>query len=454
VCVLLLAGEQALRRFAAADAEVLLTRCLTAAAHARDPEVQGRALIARAHAREARAAYREAIVDLEEAVAVAREAGDQRLEMVALRALGGEPTIALGLPMAATTAHLQDGLRLAMSLGDRSKEADLLAWLAILASNRLRFDQAADFGRRAVVAARASGDEHALAAALDGRKTSLAYLGEVVELVPVLDELLPLLRRQGDSFRLHWALFEAGFPAVAAGDWARATTSVEQALEVCRRDGLSAYVPWHVAHLGWLARLRGDDAAALELGRSAVSLNEEMPHAWCGAMAAALLGTTLLELGSAAEAVPVLERGRRLAEQVGSEAYLLRCLAPLAQATGDRAVLEDANRMFDSVGTPPGTVWMAADFAYLSLARAWLSAGDPERSRAVLAPMLVVAQRIPWVSPLAEGSLVDARAAAALGLVEEARGLYQRAGEVAGRHRLERVVVTVERELLGLAGRG
>jgi hypothetical protein len=65
-------------------------------------------------------------------------------------------------------------LRIAESTGDRATEADLLGRLAIIAANRLRLDVALDYGLRAVAAARASADEHALAAGLDGLK--IAYL--------------------------------------------------------------------------------------------------------------------------------------------------------------------------------------------------------------------------------------------------------------------------------------
>ncbi len=436
---LLRAGEQALSRYAAADAEELLGRSLEAAARSGDLDVRARALLARAHARVARAGYQDALADLELAVQVSRDTGDQRLEMRALRALGGEAQIALGRPVEEMTGHLQHALRLATSLGDRAMEADLLAWMAILASNALRFDEAVRHGRRAVDAARASGDVVALVAALDGRKTPLAYLGEIDELEPVLTELLPLLRRVGDTFRLHWTIFESGFPAVAAGDWATAAARFQLALDSCRSSGLSAYAPWHVAHLGWLARLQGRDDEALELGRLAVTLNEELPHAWCGATAAALLGGTLIETGQREAAVPVLERGCGLAGQHGSEAYLLRCLAPLAEATGSHEVLAEADAMLSRVGTPPGSAWMGGDFTYLSVARAWLSAGEPARARAVLAPMLVVAQRVPWVAALAQGSLVDAVAASRLGLDDEARSLMQVAADLARRFGLARV---------------
>ena len=85
----LLAGEQALARFATADAEALLTRALEEAERTGAAELLCRALVARGHARKVRGAYREAVGDFRAGLATAREAGDRRHEMRALRELGG-----------------------------------------------------------------------------------------------------------------------------------------------------------------------------------------------------------------------------------------------------------------------------------------------------------------------------------------------------------------------------
>ncbi len=81
------------------------------------------------------------------------------------------------MPTGYCESHLVRGLRLAELLGDQAAAADLLARLAIIATNTLRFDRALDYGQRAVAAGRAAGDDQALAAGLDGLKTAHAYLG-------------------------------------------------------------------------------------------------------------------------------------------------------------------------------------------------------------------------------------------------------------------------------------
>ncbi|MGH7623262.1 MAG: hypothetical protein ACREMU_13045, partial [Gemmatimonadaceae bacterium] len=315
-------------------------------------------------------------------------------------------------------------------------QADIQAWLAILAANGLRFSESVRYGESAVRAARASGDIEALAAALDGRKTSLAYIGEVAELQGVIDELDPLLRRLGDTFRLHWTVFESSFGAIARGDWEAASDRIKAGLETQRRSGYTAYAGWHVAHLGWIARLRGDLNEAVELGRRSLELCQEAPHVWCAATAGALLGTTLLEQGQRDAAVRVLERARSAAEQEGAEAYVLRCAAPLAEATRSLDVLLEADALIGSITAPEGSAFLVGDWCYLAVARAWLAHGEPERARAVLAPLLVAAERCSWVAPLAGASAVDGHAAAMLGLDDVAARQLDRAVQLAQRHGL------------------
>ena len=73
----------------------------------------------------------------------------------------------------------------------------------------------------------------------------------------------------------------------------------------------------------------------------------------------------------------------------GTEAYVLRSVAPLAEATGDPQLVERADALLRTVRTPPGGAWLGGGDCYLSVARALLSLGEPERARAALGPLLV-----------------------------------------------------------------
>jgi DNA-binding SARP family transcriptional activator len=435
----LLAAQDAMRRAAASDAIELSSQALAAAERGGDTQARARALILRGRAREAVGAHVTALTDLTLGAADARAAGDRRLEMLALRELGGDVPASRGLPISFYVSNLERGRRIAESTGDRAIEADLLGRLAIIAANRLRLDEALEAGLRAVAAARASADEHALAAGLDGLKIAYLSLGDVPGLAGVLAELDPLLRRLGDLFRLQWAEFESAFPFIAAAEWGQATSAMQTALEANRRGGYPHCAVWYTAHLGWLARLRGHDDDAMALGQRSLAMTEQLEHTWWKSAACALFGVTLLQRGDQAGAVEVLERGLAVAEQAGVEAYLLRCAAPLAEATGSPTVLARADRLLAQATIPADGAWLLGEESYLCLARAWLKAGDAERARAVLSPLLTVADRVPWTATLAATLALDGRALLRLGESEQARAQLLRAERIAAEHGLPHV---------------
>ena len=436
---LLSAADEAFRRFAVTDSAALATQALEAAERAGDLEVGARARVIRGRAHEGAAAVSAALADFSAGAAAARAAGDQRLEMLALRHLGGDAPVAHGMPTGYCESHLARGLRLAELLGDQAAAADLLARLAIIATNTLRFDRALEYGRRAVAAGRAAGDDQALAAGLDGLKTAHAFLGHAGALADVLDELEPLLRRQGDLFRLQHAVFESAFVPLAAGNWDQAIAATEAAIQINRRSGYPHWAAPYVAHLGWLARLRGRDGEAVSLGRRAVRLSEANDHPWGGALACATLGATLLAGGDRAEAIELFERGHAIAGQDGAEAYRLHCLAPLAEATGSPDVLAEASQLLAGATLPDGDAWVLGYEAYLSVARAWLTAGQPEQARAVLAPLLAAVERLPWVAALAAALVVDGTALGRLGERGQARAAVDRGAALAADHGLAHV---------------
>jgi tetratricopeptide (TPR) repeat protein len=411
----LLAGEQALGRFAARDAEALFTAALNAAERMGAAELLCRALLGRGRTRDACGRYRPALGDFQAALATARQAGDRRAEMHALHGLGGHAAAALGRPVSECDGLLGEALVIAEALGDREACVDLLARRAVVQTNRLRFAEAVTLARRAVAVARVAHTDEALALGLDGLKNTYAYLGEVGPLTEVIGELEPMLRRMGDLERLQWTVFESAIPAIAAANWSRAERQIGDAVEISRRSGLVGHEVWFVAHCGWVARLQGRGSDAFRHGRAAVELARRIDDAWFGPGAFAILACMHLELGDMAAAVPLLREGLDGAGREGAEAYRLRCVAPLAEATGDPGVLAEAESLFAMVEAPPGAAYVLGADIYLCLARLHLRQRDPERARAVLAPLLAAAQRLNWIPVLVSAGLLDARARIALG---------------------------------------
>ena len=104
--------------------------------------------------------------------------------------------------------------------------------------------------------------------------------------------------------------------------------------------------------------------------------------------------TTLLDLGRRDEAASLATAGLAALAPESGAAYRLRCLAPIAAATGE--CLDEADRLLASVTTPPGTGWVLGADVYEQVAAAWVAAGEPERASAAVAPLLAVTGDGTW----------------------------------------------------------
>jgi hypothetical protein len=266
----------------------------------------------------------------------------------------------------------------------------------VLRVSQLDFAGARDLARRGLSAGRAAEDERAYARGLDAVKTACAYLGLVDELATVVAELEPVLRRTGDLWTMQWAVFESSFVPLAAGDDEAALDRIGAALEVCRRSGYTAYEPFFLAHRGWVHRLAGRLDPARREGRRAVELAERHRHTWWSTTASSLYAATLLACGEPGPAAAVLGPAARVADVPGAEAYLLRCLGPLAEATGDVGVLRRADALLRSIRAPEGGAWLLGADAYLGVARGWRRAGDPDRADRILADLSAASRAAGW----------------------------------------------------------
>ncbi|MEO5710947.1 MAG: AAA family ATPase [Nocardioidaceae bacterium] len=388
----LLAGEAAMQRAAVDDAIVLFGRGLDAA---EAPELRARLLLERARAREAGITFELALPDIDEALRLARSGSDRRLEMAALRARGGDVPVALRRPSAEIAAHLEAGLALASGLGDRRSEANFTTRLTVLECTRLRLADALVRSEAGLARARSSASPEARMIALDGVKTVNGYLGNVDRLADVVAELEPELRRRGHTWFLQWAVFDSAFVPASRGDWPAARARVEEAVGVNRRSGYPAYTGYFTAHLGWFDRLDGDLDAALRQGRRALAQTSPVDHPWWFAAAAGLLAATLVDVGRTEEAAEVARRGLATTTPDTPEAWRLRCLAPLAAATGTADDLAAAVEVLAGVGCPPGGAWVGGADCYLLVARASLARGDADAASRWLAP-LADATRSGW----------------------------------------------------------
>jgi DNA-binding SARP family transcriptional activator/tetratricopeptide (TPR) repeat protein len=388
------AGRRARRAAALDDASALLALALADARAAGDPGAVATVLLERARTLETSAAYAAAEEDVIEARRLLRHAPDPRLELRSLRLLGGDLSVGRGRPLDDVVTHNREGADRAHELGDTVGAATFRTRIVVLECSRLRLARAHELATAAVASARATESDDVLARSLDGWKTVCSYLGDAAGLARVLAELLPLIERLDVPFLRQWAVLESAYVPAAAGDWATALATVDQALELNAATGYDAYAGYFRAQRAWLARVSGDLDTALDDGRAAVAAASPTAHPWWYATAVGVHASTLIQLGRPTDAASLCATGLAALTPESGSAYRLRCLAPLAAATGEG--LAEADRLLAQVRTPPGRGWVLGSDAYESVAAAWVAAGEPDRGRAAAAPLLDVTGSGTW----------------------------------------------------------
>jgi DNA-binding SARP family transcriptional activator/tetratricopeptide (TPR) repeat protein len=436
------AAQAAASRYANRDAEALLQRAIDAGESAGDEVGVARARLARGHIREVLADYDGAYADLEAAAALARSHAQPDIEAAALRALGGDVIVGLGRPSTDGIPYLEAGLAVAGSARLGRIEVELLGRLAVVWSNRARFDLAEENAALANVRAAELGDERARALALDAVKNVAAYLGDVPTLEAVVPELERLLRDAGDLSLLQWAVFESVVPALAAARWDAADAILERALALNRRTGH----PWgslYLAHRSWIRRAQGDYGGALASAREAVRVDTTAGHPWWIAFANAMLGWVLSDIGAQDAAIACLRRGAWAAERDGMESYLVRCVSHLAlahQRRGDEQEAEQqlsrARHLLAGVTVPPGHAFLHGAHAVAAVARVHLARGEHADAEQVLAEVREPAEAVDWVEVVVADRILRAKASLGRDDSSAARALLEHAADHADRSAL------------------
>ena len=389
-------------RYANRDAEQLLQRAIEAGEAAEDPAGVARARLLRGRVREALADYARALEDLEAAAELARVSVRPDLEATALRELGGDVIVGLGRPSTDCLPYLEAGLDVAQSADLGRLEVELLGRLAVVWTNRARFDLASRSAEQALERARQLDDQRAVALALDAVKNVSAYMGDLDRLQQVLPELEGILRPAGDLTLLQWCVFESVFPALAGARWSTAGLVIERALAMNRRTGH----PWgslFLAHRSWLRRVQGDYGRAMVDARLAGGSEVSAGHPWWRAFSEAMLGWVLSDAGAHDDAIAHLEQGVAAAERDGMETYLIRCVSHLALAhwrlgDGDEAArhLDRAEWLLSQVRTPPDRAFLHGAHAYAAAARLRLGRGEVEAALRQLDAVRGPAEAVGW----------------------------------------------------------
>lgn len=318
-------------------------------------------------------------------------------------------------------------------LGEVGGQVAALSRVSILLANDLDLVGALAQSERALRLAIGAADDHAVASALDARKLSALFLGEL----DVFEELLPrldaILRRHDDVWTLQFVLAEAAVAAAATARWGEAQTRLAAADELNRRCGDRLCRPLIIATRAGIERSRGAYGDALDTAVEAVAAAED--GGWWEQWARTDLGATLLDLHDTTAAIDQLDRAAEAAmmpaQQVRSLAHLARARWQAGQHAHAEEDLHRAEALLSGTTAPTGRTYLFGADAALACGHVRLARGEPARAEALAEPVLAAAERSGWLEPLAGGLLLTGRCRAATDDIDSARLLVGRAVEVA-----------------------
>jgi tetratricopeptide (TPR) repeat protein len=382
----------------------------------------------------ARAAYREAIAHLEQALASLRRLPetretteltiDLRLDLrAALYPLGDQARMG---------EHLHEAERLARTLGDQRRLGRIASFMAQQRLATGDYDEAVRFGQEALAIARTLDDRsievvattflgvtHAAKGAFGDAITALernvalegdlrlerfgatgilsafskgaladvlAQLGRFHEAIGHGETAVRIAEAADHPLTLSWGLLFLGRVHLGRGDLPRATRVLERGLDLCRTWQFAVGAPLFAATLGAAYALAGRADQALSLMAGAVEALRDRPFHTRPALIPLCAGTTSLLTGrideAATHAREALALTRRLGAR-GSEAqalYLAGDVASTDRAADARGYYREALARADELGMRP-----LGAHCHVGLARLSRRAGDHGKAHEHLA---------------------------------------------------------------------
>lgn len=335
-----------------------------------------------------RAAYDQALVEFERALATHEAAGDME-GLLRVTARIGRTYALRGTPRAGID-RLRPLLERLERLDDEGASTPTrgLAALYLAVANLHKvggaYAEQLTAAERAATIARAIADDRLTAEAEMRHGNALLMLGRNEEGVRVLERALPLIETAGDSAILAHALNNLGVFHEGRGDFERTHKLAAGALAAAELSGDPTLVAFMVQRRGFNAFCLGHwDAAGRDLER-AVALAREFGATWATAYPLIGLGTLRVAQGRTAEGMRCLEEAAALAEDSGDEQAQQLVQNVLAERDLVAGRPADARARIEPwLAMPEGErdVTMVLPL----LAWAYVDLGDDARAEAVLA---------------------------------------------------------------------
>ncbi|MDZ8035643.1 CHAT domain-containing tetratricopeptide repeat protein [Nostoc sp. DedSLP04] len=300
--------------------------------------------------------HQQAIQILEQALTIARQLKDQKIEATALLGLGFNYD-RLGEKQKALDFYNQ-ALPLIRAVGDRTGEARTLNNIGLVYSDLGEKQKALDFYNQALPLRRAVGDRTGEAGTLNNIGAVYDDLGEKQKALEFYNQALPLIRAVGDRTGEARTLNNIGAVYDALGEKQKALKFYNQALPLIRAVGDRAGEATILNNIGAVYDALGEKQKALEFYKQALPL-------WSAVGDRAGVATTLNNIGAVYDALGEKQKALDFYNQA----------LPLIRAVGDRTgearTLNNIGKVYDALGEKQ----KALDFLNQALPL-WRAVGD------------------------------------------------------------------------------
>lgn len=267
-------------------------------------------------------------------------------------ATGAEARLLAGLAMArirqGERVEALDVLEQALALLPGDAEPALRALVANRIAAVYAFlglpEESLRYAQEALPLARAAGDRGMEANVAGNIGLALMDLGRHAESLAYLTQAAAIDEGRGDRVGLVSSLTMLGVLSVRQGDTAQALAYHRRALALADELGLARLAANAWGNVGKALELSGDRAGAREATTRALTAFEAQNDPRGISTAVSNLGEFLARDGDCAAALPLLERGRDLAEKAGSLDRLARALTSLAGCQQGEAAVAAAER--------------------------------------------------------------------------------------------------------------
>jgi predicted ATPase/class 3 adenylate cyclase len=273
--------------------------------------------------------YAQARGHMEQVVRIHRQTGDLRGEGQGLNSLG---VVLYNLgDSAGASGCYEQALRVRRVIGDRRGEGATLTNLGLVSLEQGEPAKAVAYYEQGLRIQRQIDDRH-------GEVITLANLGSVAWTQAdyagareYWEQALAIYGGIGDRRGEGMMLSNLGLLSQNLGDYAGARDYFEQSLAIRRQIGDPRGESCTLAELGLLAHRLGDEEAAREYCQQALLIAQAIRHLWCESMALAYLGHALTGLGQLDEASRAYRDALTIQRELGRHNPAMESLAGLAR---------------------------------------------------------------------------------------------------------------------------